>query len=124
MAYQDIDFPVLALLDGFEEQREKPTTIVGNYTREYRLNRYANAKRTFVYPGRKIRESTWQALVTFLETVGYERDSFNFTTPRGETVVVRFDGIPSASIATLTSANAPSTVEVSNIVLKEVFGED
>jgi hypothetical protein len=66
----------------------------------------------------------WATIKSFLDTVGWQRDSFNLTIPGTATVVkVRLDSLPSVQYMALSSSNAPTMVAVSDIILKQVFNE-
>ena len=124
MAYQNINFPTLKLKHDFRETEDAPTTIVSNFAKEYRINRFSTAKRTFTFPARNMKYADWQTIRTFLDTVDWMKDSFNLVHPfTGATIKVRFAQFPSYRVVGLTSANQPSIVEMSDIVLLEVFNE-
>lgn len=126
MAYQNILFPALKLLHGVQVERERPTSIVTNFAKEYRLSRFANTKTTYVFPARNITIEDWTTLKDFFESVGWERDSFNLDIPAdgaSTTVKVRLSGIPSATTIALDSSNVVKIVNVSEIRLKQVFNE-
>ena len=53
MAYQNIDFPELKLFHGYVNVRTRPTTIVSNFAKEYRISRYSNTKRIWTGWGYK-----------------------------------------------------------------------
>lgn len=124
MAYQNITFPTLKLVHNLVIERERPTTIISNFAKEYRISRFANTKATYIFPSRNLTLSDWTTIRTFFETVGWERDSFNFTIPGTATVIkVRLSGNPSATVVALDSSNVASMVNVSEIRLKQVFNE-
>jgi hypothetical protein len=124
MAYQNITFPTIGLIHGWRIVPDMPTTVVGNYSSEYRINRFANEKNTFIYPARNIRWSDWLALYAFSKTVGWRRDSFKFVRPdNGTTVVVCLVKPITADIVSLDSSNNPTVAAISDIVLIEVFNE-
>lgn len=126
MAYQNIQFPNLKLVHGAQIIRERPTTVVTNFAKEYRISRYATTKLTYVFPSRNITATEWYTLRAFFETVGWERDSFNLD-PLGDglnnLVKVRLDGIPTATVVAVNSNNAATMIAVSDIKLKQVFNE-
>ena len=126
MAYQNILFPALKLIHDMVVIRERPTSVISNFAKEYRISRYSATKSTYVFPARNLTTADWITIRTFLETVGYERDSFNLDIPGDgvtTTVKVRLDGIPQVSYVALTNLNVVSMVNVSEIRLKQVFNE-
>lgn len=124
MAYQNISFPALKLLHGFTQEVEAPTTIVTNFAKEYRINRYSSPKMKFVFASRNMATADVDTLLAFFNTVGWQRDSFNFTNPNTNVVYkVRLDNIPSAQVIALNSDNTPKIFQVSDIILKQVFNE-
>jgi hypothetical protein len=124
MAYQNINFPTLKLIHDFQEEKLAPTTVVSNFAKEYRINRFTSPRRVFTFPARNMTYADWTVINNFVISVGFSRDSFNFTHPiTGNVIKVRFDSIPSASIVSLNSNNAPVIVNASDIVLIEVFNE-
>ena len=124
MAYQAIDFPSLKLRHGFRVETSSPINVIGNFAREYRIQRYSQAKNVFIFPARNLTWTDWQVLKTFFEQVGWERDSFRFTRPdNGEVVTARLLNIPSVEIVTLKSDNTPGIVSVSEIQLTQLLNE-
>jgi hypothetical protein len=124
MAYQNISFPAMKLLHGFTQEVEAPTTIVTNFAKEYRINRYSAPKFKFVFASRNMATADVDILLAFFDTVGWQRDSFNFTNPNTSVVYkVRLDNIPSAQVVALNSNNSPKIFQVSDIILKQVFNE-
>lgn len=124
MAYQNISFPTLKLVHGFSIDTESSTTIVTNFAKEYRIRRYASEKQKYVFQGRNLSYTDWSTIKTFLDTVGWQRDSFNLTIPgTATTVKVRLDSLPSVQYLALNSSNVPTMVSVSDIILKQVFNE-
>lgn len=124
MAYQNINFPTLRLKHDFLEENIAPVTVISNFSAEYRISRYSSPKRRFTFPARNILASDWATLSTFMTTVGYQRDSFDFTHPFSGTVIkVRFDSIPDARTVTIGANGAPTIIAISDINLIEVFNE-
>lgn len=124
MAYQNINFPTLKLKHDFRESQEAPTTIVSNFAKEYRINRFSTAKRTFTFPARNMKYADWQTIATFMDTVDWSKDSFNLIHPfTAASIKVRFGSYPSYRVVALNSSNQPTIVEVSDITLIEVFNE-
>lgn len=124
MAYQNISFPTLKLLHGFTIETDSPVTVVTNFAKEYRIKRHDGNKRTFVFQSRNLSYTDWTTLKTFLDNVGWQRDSFNLTIPGTVSVVkVRLDATPSVSYVALNNSNQPTMVNISDIKLKEVFNE-
>lgn len=127
MAYQNVNFPIIKLAHGFRISYNLPTTVVTNFAKEYRITRYANSKRTFTFPGRNIRYSDWQQILTFFNSITWQTDSFNFLILDGsETVKVRLASFPTVDYVGFTGVsnmNVPTMVFISDIVLIEVFNE-
>lgn len=124
MAYQNINFPTMKLRHGFTVEVEAPTVVLGNYAKEYRINRFANEKLRFNFPGRNLTFADWTTIYNFLDGVGWMRDSFNLVRPdTGATVKVRLATIPSMQVVALTATNTPQIVSVSDIQLVQVFNE-
>jgi hypothetical protein len=123
MAYQSsTTFPNLALLHDFKVSTQLPTTITSNYASEYRIDRYANEKNTFLWPSRVVKYSTYSTLYTFFTGVGWMRDSFNFVRPdTGASVVVRLSKPISMQVMALNPDNTPSLCTISDIELVQVF---
>lgn len=124
MAYQNINFPTIKLLHDFSEEAIAPTTVISNFAKEYRINRFSSSKRRFTIPSRNITYTDWGTLSTFMSTVGYQRDSFNLIHPfTGTSIKVRFDNIPSVRIISMSATNVPKIVAITDIILIEVFNE-
>jgi len=125
MAYHNIFFPTIKLVHDITKSIYKPTIIVANGYKEYRLQRQSNPRTTWKIPGKSMLSSDIDAITSFLSSVNYGLDSFNFTCPKdGLTYVVRFDGsgIDSVFLA-LDNSNTPLAEKVSDITLVQVFGE-
>lgn len=124
MAYQNINFPTMKLVQGFRVETMAPTVVISNYAKEYRINRNANEKNMFTFTGRNLRFADWTTIYNFLDGVGWIRDSFNLIRPdTGVSVKVRLMSPPSMEIVALTSTNTPSIVAVSDIQFVQVFNE-
>ncbi len=123
MAYQNINFPTFRLVHGFRLEKILPTTVVSNFSKEYRINRYSAERTRFVFPARNIVEADWVTLSNFINTVGHKRDSFNFTPPGGSPVKVRFDSIPERTIVALNGSNSTTMVGISEFSLITVLNE-
>lgn len=124
MAYQNINFPTLKLKHDFRESQEAPTTIVTNFAKEYRINRFSAPKRTFSFPARNIKYADWLTIAAFMDTVDWMKDSFNLIHPfTGASIKVRFLTYPSYRVVALNSSSQPTVVEMSDIELIEVFNE-
>lgn len=124
MAYQNINFPTMKLVQGFRVETQAPTVIVSNYAKEYRINRFANEKNVFTFASRNLQFSDWTTIYSFLDGVGWQRDSFNLVRPdTGVSIKVRLAEIPSMEVVALTSTNTPSIVAISDIQLVQVFNE-
>lgn len=124
MAYQNITFPTLKLVHNLVVERERPTTIISNFSKEYRISRFANTKATYIFPARNLTITDWTIIRNFFETIGWERDSFNFLIPGTSTTIkVRLSGNPSATAVAFDTSNVASMVNVSEIRLKQVFNE-
>ena len=124
MAYQNVNFPTMKLLQGFRVETQAPTVVVSNYGREYRINRFTQEKNVFTFPSRNLRYADWITIYNFLDGVGWQRDSFNLIRPdTGQSVKVRLVMPPSMEIVALSSTNAPTMVLVSDIQLMQVFNE-
>ena len=54
MAYQNVNFPTMKLLQGFRVETQTPTVVVSNYGREYRINRFTQEKNVFTFPSRNL----------------------------------------------------------------------
>jgi len=124
MAYQNVNFPAMKLLQGFRVETQTPTVVVSNYGREYRINRFTQEKNVFTFPSRNLRYADWITIYNFLDSVGWQRDSFNLVRPdNGQSVKVRLVMPPSMEIVALSSTNTPTMVLVSDIQLMQVFNE-
>lgn len=124
MAYQNINFPSIKLLHDFSEEAVAPTTIISNFAKEYRINRFSSPKRRFTIPSRNITATDWDTLATFMTNVGYQRDSFNLIHPfSGTSIKVRFENIPTMTVISLFANNTRNIVAISDIILIEVFNE-
>lgn len=124
MAYQAINFPAMKLIHGLVTERIAPVTIVSNFAKEYRVNRFSTSKQRFVFAARNMRWSDWQTLQSFFITVKWETDSFNYVNPvDGTTYKVRLSGAPSTQIIALSSSNLPTIVNVGEFALVQVFNE-
>jgi len=124
MAHQNTSFPVLKLVHGFSIETETPTTVVSNFAKEYRIRRYEQEKRTFVYQSRNITYADWLVIKNFFDSVGWLRDSFNFTIPGTTDVVsVRLNSTPTISFVSVDKDNVPVIIQMTDIVLKQVFNE-
>ena len=124
MAYQNVNFPTMKLLQGFRVETQTPTVVVSNYGREYRINRFTQEKNVFTFPSRNLRYADWITIYNFLDSVGWQRDSFNLVRPdTGQSVKVRLVMPPSMEIVALSANNTPTMVLVSDIQLMQVFNE-
>lgn len=124
MAYQNINFPTMKLIHGFTTERIAPTTIVSNFAKEYRINRFSTPKLRFTFPERNLSAADWATLQNFMTTVAYQRDSFNFTPPGAPAAYkVRFDTIPVATVAALNANNTAKIITISEFSLIQVFNE-
>jgi hypothetical protein len=124
MAYQNINFPTIKLLHDFKDEVIRPVTIVSNFAKEYRIARYSAARRKFTFPERNITFADYGTLFTFIQTVGFQRDSFNFINPFNSiSEKVRFDNIPVFTVVALTASNARRIMNVSEFSLITVFNE-
>ena len=125
MAHQNVTFPAPKLVHGITKSIYKPTIIVANGYAEYRLQRQQNARATWKIPGRSMLTVDVDAIASFLASVNYGLDSFNFVCPKdGLTYSVRFDGAGyESTFEALTSSNAPVAEKLGDITLIQVFGE-
>lgn len=124
MAYQNINFPTLKLVHGFITETDLPVKVLSNFAKEYRISRFSTPKKTFKFQSRNLTYADWSTIESFLNTVKWETDSFNFTIPgTATTVKVRLDGIPEVQIVALNSNGTPKIVSVSDIKLIQVFNE-
>lgn len=124
MAYQNVNFPTVNLIHGFKTAVQMPTEIVGNFSSEYRINRYSQSKYIFTYPSFNISYTNYSAIYNFLASVGWQRDSFNFVNPQdGLTYKVRLNKMLTSEIVGLDSNNNPLLIKVGDIELIQVFNE-
>lgn len=124
MAYQNINFPEIKLIHGLNVASERPVTVVSNFAKEYRINRYSQGKLYFTFPSRNMRYSDFLVLASFADTVKDTTDSFNFISPlSGTTYKVRFVERPTMTVVAMNTLNQPIIVLASEIKLKQVFNE-
>ncbi len=125
MAHQNIFFPTPKLTHDITKSVYKPTIIVANGYKEYRLQRQQNTRATWKIPGRAMLSTDINAIISFLGSVNFGLDSFNFICPKdGLVYSVRFDGSGLDSIfLALNSGNTPVAEKISDITLVQVFGE-
>jgi hypothetical protein len=124
MAHQNISFPIIKLIHGFTIETDSPAVVVSNFAKEYRFRRYANEKQKYTFPGRNMTYTDWVVVKAFFDSVGWKKDSFNLTVPgTSVTNTVRLDSLPSITYIALDGNNQPTIVQVSDIVLKQVFNE-
>lgn len=123
MAYQNINFPTMKLIHGFTTERIAPTTIVSNFAKEYRINRFSTPKLRFTFPERNLTFADWVTLRDFMAQVKFKRDSFNFTPLGGFPIKVRFDDIPVVSVVALNANGTVKIVGVSEFSLIQVLNE-
>lgn len=125
MAHQNITFPSPKLVHGITKSVFKPTIIVANGYSEYRLQRQQSARFTWKIPGRTMLSADITSIGSFLSSVNYGLDSFNFVCPKdGQTYAVRFDGSGyDTMFEALNTSNTPVAEQLSDITLVQVFGE-
>ena len=122
MAYQNINFPTLKLVHGLKKEVGQSTKIISNGNTEYRLSK-SQARRRWSFPARALTKADRDTLSTFMLSVSYALDSFNFYCPIEKvTYKVRFDSSASTSVVESMDVNGNVTaVTFGDVVLVEVF---
>lgn len=128
MAYQNVNFPALKLIQGMIKEPIVPVIIIGNGNKERRIQMYSSPRYRFVFPSRTLKASEAAGIITFLNSVKWETDSFNFTTPpdhNGATVTykVRLEAPVSIQTIAVDSNRRPLMYALSDIKLLTVVGE-
>ena len=131
MAYQNINFPTLKLIHDFRTEAILPTTIVSNFAKVYRINRYASGRSRYTFPARNLTAADWTTLYNFINAVGFKRDSFNFVIPAfftlgassNVTVKARFDSIPESTAIAFNANGTPKMYSISEFSLITVLNE-
>jgi len=124
MAFIDQFLPMPRLIHGLEKELLLPTTVVGNGTTEYRINKVANPRRRWRYPARLVPYADLVTLVTFYQTVALgSLNSFKFRDPDTDVIHrVRFDQLSIQwTMDALTMSNRSAGNTQGDITLVEVI---
>ena len=122
MAYQNINFPTLKLVHGLKKEVGQSTKIISNGNTEYRLSK-SQARRRWTFPSRALVLADRTAIITFMKSVNFALDSFNFYCPIEKvTYKVRFESSAATSVVESMDVNGNVTaVTFGDISLVEVF---